>query len=151
MGQKTKKFAPAIDKRLLIALSGITWSTVGIFLCKRSILWLSQTAGIGDIMLGAAGIILSLLIHHLGFLKIVNRNIERILLMERKVCIFAFQAWKSYLIVAIMIAMGIILRRSQIPTNYISVIYIGFGGAMILSSIRYYRIFFKLIFNPSKF
>lgn len=148
MGQKTKKFAPAIDKRLLIALSGITWSAVGIFLCKRSILWLSQTAGIGDIMLGAAGIILSLLIHHLGFLKIVNHNIERILLMERKVCIFAFQAWKSYLIIAIMIAMGIILRRSQIPTNYISVIYIGFGGAMILSSIRYYRIFFKLIFNP---
>ncbi|MEF9437835.1 MAG: hypothetical protein L0922_03485 [Candidatus Mariimomonas ferrooxydans] len=71
--------------------------------------------------------------------------------MEKKVCIFAFQAWKSYLIIAIMIAMGIILRHSQIPTYYISVIYIGFGGAMILSSIRYYRIFFKLIFNPSKF
>ncbi len=151
MSQKTKKFAPAVDKRLLIALSGITWSAVGIFLCKRAILWLSQTAGPGAIMLGAAGITLSLLIHHLGFLKIVNRNIERILLMERKVCIFAFQAWKSYLIIVIMIAMGIILRRSQIPTYYISVIYIGFGGAMILSSIRYYRIFFKLILNPSKF
>ncbi len=147
MYSKIKKFDPAVDKRVLIALSGITWSIVGIALCKLAVAWLSQTTIEKGIWLGSAGIILSLLIHHLGFLKLVDKNIERIRSMKNKICIFAFQAWKSYLIVAVMIGMGIVLRSSSLPKPYLSVLYIGFGGAMLLSSIRYYRVFFKLIFN----
>lgn len=145
---KVKKFNPAVDKRILIALSGITWSIVGIILCNLAINWLSQATHQSGILLGLAGIILSLLIHHFGFLRLVDRNIERILSKKDKVCIFAFQAWKSYLIVAIMVGMGIALRHSPLPKPYLSIIYTGFGGAMILSSIRYYRVFFKLILNP---
>lgn len=145
MYSKIKKFDPAVDKRVLIALSGITWSIVGIALCKLAVAWLSQTTIEKSIWLGSAGIILSLLIHHLGFLKLVDKNIERIRSMKNKICIFAFQAWKSYLIVVVMICMGIALRSSPLPKPYLSVIYIGFGGAMLLSSIRYYRIFLKLI------
>ncbi len=151
MNSKIKKFDPAVDKRVLIALSGITWSIVGIALCKLAVVWLSQTTIEKSIWLGSAGIILSLLIHHLGFLKLVDKNIERIRSMKNKICIFAFQAWKGYLIVLLMICMGIALRSSPLPKPYLSVIYIGFGGAMLLSSIRYYRVFFKLIVNVSKF
>ncbi len=151
MHPKTKKFAPAVDKRILIILSGITWSLVGILLCARSIKWLSQISHQKGILLGLTGIALSLLIHHFGFLRLVDRNIERILEMKNKVCIFAFQAWKSYLIIAVMIGLGIVLRHSPIPDTYISVINIGFGGAMILSSIRYHRIFLKLIMSSSRF
>jgi hypothetical protein len=68
--------------------------------------------------------------------------------MKNKVCIFAFQAWKSYLIIVIMVGMGIALRHSPLPKPYLSVIYIGFGGAMILSGLRYFRVFIKLILNP---
>jgi len=142
---KIEGFAPAVDKRFLIALAGITWSVVGIILCKLAIKWLLQTTIQYGIWAGLAGIILSLLIHHFGFLKLVDRNIDRIISKKDKICIFAFQAWKSYLIVAIMVGMGIALRHSPLQKPYLSVIYIGFGGAMILSSIRYYRVFFKLL------
>ncbi|MBI5408039.1 MAG: hypothetical protein HZA14_01580 [Nitrospirae bacterium] len=142
-----KKFDPAVDKRILIMLSGIVWSILGIILCYLAVHWLSQTTMRNRVWLGSAGIILALMIHHFGFLKLVNKNIERILAKEGKVCIFGFQPWKSYLIIVIMIGMGAILRRSSLPKSYLSVIYIGFGGAMALSSIRYHRIFLKHAFR----
>jgi len=147
MHPKIKKFDPAVDKRFLIVLSGIIWSVVGIILCNLAINWLSQASLKGRVWLGLAGLILSLLIHHFGFLRLVDRNIDRILPMKDKVCIFAFQPWKSYLIIAIMVGIGIALRHSALPKPYLSAIYIGFGGAMVLSSIRYFRIFIKLILN----
>ncbi len=148
---KIKKFDPVVDKRFLVALSGIVWVTVGIILCNLAIGWLLLTTFQKSMVLALTGVVLALLIHHFGFLRLVNSNIERILPMKEKICIFAFQPWKSYLIIAIMVGLGIGLRHSPLPKPYLSVIYIGFGGAMVLSSIRYFRIFFKLILNPSKF
>ncbi len=147
MNRKLEKFDPAVDKRILLAISGAIWLSVGIFLCIRAFGWLSGAAGQKELWIGAAGIVLALLIHHFGFLKLVNRNIDRILSKDGKVCIFGFQPWKSYLIIVIMVGMGIALRQSSIPKPYLSVIYIGFGGAMFLSSIRYFRTFFGLFRN----
>jgi hypothetical protein len=44
MEQKIKKFDPAVDKRILIALSGTTWMIVGIILFKLAVAWLLQIA-----------------------------------------------------------------------------------------------------------
>ena len=145
MNPKLSKFDPAVDKRLLIALSGLIWSAVGIMLCNLAYGWLSIEYTRLHLLLAAAGTCLALVIHHFGFLKLVNKNIDRILAKKGKVCIFGFQPWKSYIIILIMISMGSLLRQSPLPKPYLSVIYIGFGGAMLLSSFRYYRIFFKKI------
>jgi uncharacterized membrane protein len=139
------KYDPAVDKKFLVALSGIIWTVVGIVLCNLAVKWLSQTPAKSVLVLGLAGIILSLLIHHFGFLKIVDKNIARIMAKEGKVCIFGFQPWKSYLLIMVMIVMGMTLRNSTVPKPYLAIIYIGFGGAMLLSSLRYHRIFIKLI------
>ena len=147
MDSKFEKFDPAVDKKFLIALSGIIWSIVGIALCALAVSWLSEATSYNTLLLGGAGILLSLLIHHFGFLKLVDRNIERIISKSGKVCIFAFQPWKSYLIILIMIGMGMFLRQSSLPKPYLAIIYIGFGGAMLLSSLRYHRNFFKLMFK----
>jgi hypothetical protein len=143
-----KKLNPSIDKRLLIAISGIIWGVVGFILCKLAVQWLSDTHHNNAFWLGLTGIILSILIHYFGFSRIVKHNIERILSLKEKICIFAFQPLKSYIIVVIMITMGFLLRHSPIPKPYLSVIYIGFGGAMFLSSLRYLWSFFKVVFNP---
>lgn len=143
MNDKFRKYDPAVDKRFLLALSGLMWSIVGIILCRHAAGWLSRTDSQKALWLGSAGILLSLMIHHFGFLKLVDRNISRIASKEGRVCIFGFQPWKSYLIIVIMIAMGTALRHSSFPKPYLAVIYIGFGGAMLLSSLRYYRYFFK--------
>jgi len=145
---KIKRFEPAVDRRVLILLSGLTWSIVGIALCRMAVLWLSLVTGREGALLGLSGIILFLAIYRFGFSKLVARNIERIRSKKnKKICIFAFQAWKSYLIVVIMIGLGILLRNSPLPKEYLAVIYIGFGGAMILSSIKYYLFFLKMLFQ----
>lgn len=140
-----RKLDPAVDKMFLIALSGIVWITVGIILCRLSMGWLLQAAGQNRALLGLLGASIAFLIYQFGFLRLVNHNIERIMPMKDRVCIFAFQPWKSYLIIAIMVGIGMILRHSAMPKPYLAVIYIGFGGAMVLSSIRYFRVFFKLL------
>ena len=145
MNENFKKFDPAVDKRILVALSGIVWSIVGIFLFDIAVDWLAQTASKKAFLPVLAGITLALLISRFGFIKLVDQNIHRIVTKHNKVCIFAFQPWKSYLIVIIMVGMGIILRNSPMPKYYLSIIYMGMGVAMILSSIRYFRIFFNLI------
>ncbi len=138
-------FKPEVDKKILIALSGVTWSVIGIMLCTLAATWLLKADSQKTVLLGLAGIFLSILIHHFGFLRLADRNIERILSKEGKVCIFAFQAWKSYMIIVVMVGIGIALRSSSLPRYYLSIIYIGFGGAMILSSIRYHRVFIQLL------
>jgi uncharacterized membrane protein len=143
MHSTLKKYDPAVDKRLLIFLSGILWSLVGIMLCKLAMNWLSLTSRQNTVCPGITGVVLAVLIYYFGFLKLVNKNTGRILSKEGKVCIFAFQPWKSYLIILVMIGVGTILRHSSMPKHYLAIIYIGFGGAMILSSLVYYRHFFR--------
>ncbi len=141
-----KKFDPVVDKRILVAISGGLWSAVGLMLCNLAVKWLSVPNLEYALWYATSGIALSLMIHHFGFLKLVNKNIDRIQSKQGKVCIFGFQPWKSYLIILVMIGMGTILRGSSLPKHYLSIIYIGFGGAMLLSSIRYHRMFIKLLF-----
>ncbi len=146
MDHKLEKFDPVVDKRFLVAISGFVWSIVGITLCNLAVSWLLPEATDQKALLfGLAGAVLALLIHHFGFLRLVDSNISRIRSKKDKVCFFSFQPWKSYLIIVIMVAMGIALRHSSLPKPYLSIIYIGFGGAMILSSIRYIRVFLNLI------
>ncbi len=144
MNRDIRKYDPAVDKRFLIVLSGVVWSLAGAALNALAVNWLSHTTAQKAAWLGSAGVILALLIHHFGFLRLVDKNIARIMAKKGKVCIFGFQPWKSYLIIIIMVALGITLRHSSLPKPWLAIIYIGFGGAMLLSSLRYHRIFFTL-------
>ena len=67
--------------------------------------------------------------------------------MEGKRCVFAFMPWKSYILVIIMMATGILLRHSPIPKLYLAVLYAAIGTALILSSIRYLRYLILTIKN----
>jgi hypothetical protein len=138
-----ERFKPAVGKGMLLLLSGFMWIAVGVMLLNYAYHWLEEESGRTALFLAVAGLLCSLVIHHFGFLKVVDKNLARILPMKGKRCLFAFQPWKSYLIILVMIAMGIGLRHSPIPKPYLSILYIGIGMALILSSIRYLRAFLK--------
>jgi len=90
----------------------------------------------------------AVVIHHFGFLKVVDKNLDRIRPMQGKRCAFSFMSWKSYLMVAVMMAMGIGLRHSPIPKPYLAVLYIGIGLALVLSSGRYLRVMMQARAEP---
>ncbi|MEJ2642458.1 MAG: hypothetical protein P8010_23130 [Desulfosarcinaceae bacterium] len=137
------KFKPAVTNTFLLFLAGIVWECVGIMLLYLAYSWLSAVSNTGVFLYWAAGALLALLIHHFGFLRIVDKNLKRIRQMNDKACFFAFYPWKSYLLVVVMVAMGSLLRHSMIPKKDLAILYIGIGLALILSSVRYIRIFYR--------
>lgn len=124
-------------------LAGLMWLMVAFILCRLAIEWYHEYDGKSEVLFIAAGILLGLLIQHLGFLRIVNKNLVRINQVNSRYCLFGFMSWKSYLLVAVMMTTGIIMRNSSIPHIYLSVVYMGIGLALALSSIRYFRISLK--------
>ena len=132
------RLKPAVSRNWLLATAGLTWTVVGIILCLMAIHWLATFVLKLSIPLGVAGLLLAIVIFYFGFSKVARKNIERLFRFQDKVCFFAFQAWKSYLIIAVMAAIGAFLRHSPIPKQYLAVIYLAIGGALLLSSFIYY-------------
>ncbi len=141
--RKRDKYKPAVTKNVLLFLAGFIWCCVGAMLLFLAFSWLSKVSGINIYLFAGTGGVFALCIHHFGFLKIVDKNLKRILPMDEKKCVFAFIPWKSYLIIGVMIPMGVILRHSGIPKQYLAILYTGIGLALILSSVRYLRILFR--------
>ncbi len=131
---------PAVNKNVLLFLAGFMWFGVGTMLLFMAVSWLDAFHVHGSFLFGGIGILVALVVHHFGFLKIVDKNLGRILPMEGTRCVFSFITWKSYIMVAVMIAMGILLRHSLIPKPYLAMLYIGIGLALVLSSVRYIRV-----------
>ena len=139
------KYKPAVTKNVLLFLAGFVWTCVGTMLLFLAFSWLSKASNVNRTVFASAGVVLALLVHHFGFLRIVDKNLKRILPMDDKKCVFSFISWKSYLIIVVMIAMGAALRHSAIPKQYLAILYTTIGLALILSSVRYVRVFFTEI------
>lgn len=143
--RKRDRFKPAVTKNLLLFLAGFVWLWVGTMLLLFAYSWLSDAPRTVSLMFLGLGVAVALLVHHFGFLKIVDKNIERILPMVEKKCLFSFITWKSYIIIIVMVTMGTLLRHSAIPKRYLAILYTGIGLALILSSLRYIRVFINEI------
>jgi hypothetical protein len=141
------KFNPVVDKKILVLIAGIMWCGVGMMLMTFAITWLTVYAGHGKLLFYIAGYLAAIPIHLWGFLKIAEKNLNRLLPLTTKKCVFSFMTWRSYIIVLIMVSMGIALRHSLIPKQYLSILYNGIGLALFLSGTKYVRFFFILLYQ----
>ena len=139
------RFKPDVPKCWLFAACGVMWSLVGLMMCATGVGWLSSAGLARGAGFGAAGLIVAAAALRWGFGGIAARNIRRLRRLPNRGCFFAFQAWKSYLLIAVMIALGAGLRHSPVPKDALAIVYIGIGGALLLSSGRYYRHLIRLI------
>ena len=138
-GPVIEKWKPGVHRNTLLLMAGILWIGIGLLMNGLSFSWLGGEKPDQVLLMSAIGFVLALIIHHFGFLRIVDRNLGRILPMEGKRCLFSFMPWKSYILIGIMVLVGFSLRQTPIPKNYLSVLYTGIGTALILSSVRYLR------------
>jgi hypothetical protein len=80
--------------------------------------------------------------HHLVFSvnTIGARNsLPRIFQTAPKPRVISFMEWWNYPLVIFMILLGIWMRHSAIPKQYLGILYFGIGGGLFLSSLIYYR------------
>jgi hypothetical protein len=130
---------PGVSRSVLLRIAGVTWIGVSILLNGLSYSWLRTEKPDCAVLAVVIGFVFALLIHHFGFLRVVDKNVARILSMEGRRCAFAFMSWKSYILVLIMIFMGFLLRHSSIPKLYVAILYTAIGTALFFSSVRYLR------------
>ena len=140
-----RSLKPAVTKSWLIALAGLMWTGVGVMLCRLAYNWLAVINRGMATSLGLLGVVMAVVAYRFGFSKIAQKNIKRISLLVEKTCIFAFQTWKGYLIIGSMITLGIILRSSTIPKQYLAIVYATIGGAIFLSSLHYYGLLWRMV------
>jgi uncharacterized membrane protein len=137
-----QKYNPAVKKEYLLLPAGIMWMGVGIMLCTLAFIWLLNASH--PFPFALAGVIAGVIIYRFGFVKLARKNIDRIIALEGRHCFFSFITFKSYLIVIFMIALGVTLRHSHIHKDWLSLIYNGIGLGLALSSISYFKAYYRL-------
>jgi len=136
------KYNPAVKKEYLLLPAGFMWMGVGIMLISLAVHWLAASSY--PLYFGIAGITAGLIIYRFGFVKIAQKNIFRIEALPGKRCFFSFMTFRSYLLVIVMMTLGITLRHSSIPRDWLSVLYNGIGFGLALSSIKYFKSYLNL-------
>ena len=135
---------PKVNKLVLILIAGVLWSSIGILLIKIASRWFNILNNNELIVAIIMGVTLGAAIAYFGFSNLAKKNIKRIDEYDDKVCLWAFQKWQSYLLIAFMISLGIFMRKTTlIPKPFLIPMYIGIGSALFLSSFRYYIFLFK--------
>ncbi len=136
---------PAVSRRTLVITAAVTWGVVGIFLIIRAALYLTEVDSDKTTLVlasGTFGILLGLLKGKYIFARLAKQNVQRIDQLsphKEKICIFAFQAWQSYLIVLVMIGLGMALRVSPLPRVYLIGIYLLIGVGLLVGSRAYLK------------
>ena len=132
---------PAVRRRTLILAAGLLWVGAGAMLIAFAVHWLAADAGAIAWRFAVAGAAGALVIHHFGFLRVVDKNLGRISKLDRRPCAFSFLSWRSYLLVGCMIGLGAVLRHTELQKPHLAALYLAIGAALILSSARYLRVY----------
>lgn len=134
-----RKCRPAVARYWLMLLAGLLWTGIGFGLCVTACVWLSEMDwprnGLGSLLgFGFGGVM-----YRYAFSPLARRNLERIASQPTEVCLFAFQAWKSYGLILGMTAVGMVLRHLAVQRLMLGVIYAAIGTGLLLGSAIYYE------------
>jgi hypothetical protein len=141
------KLNPAVPNHWLVLLAGIFWTGVGTTLCLRGFGWLEALHDSSATILGASGVVVAIVGNRFMLESVARKNTGRIFRLPQRACVFAFTAWKGYAMIALMITVGVALRSSSMPKQYLAPLYIAMGGTLFLSSFVFYRSFWSYLKN----
>jgi hypothetical protein len=137
--RKTRNYTPAVARHWLLLFAGLLWSVVGATLCITACFWLSHHDWPQSGMWAMSGVSLGACVYRLIFSSIARKNIRRIAEQPERVCLFAFQTWRSYLLIVFMAILGFVLRQSHLSRPILAAIYLTVGTGLLLSSTLYYN------------
>jgi len=131
---------PSAKRSTVIVTAGIVWLAAGLFMIANGFTKLTEAETIPFFPI-ALGLFLGLLKRRFVLGRMAAANIARIRNLaphKEKICLFAFQAFQSYVVVIVMVALGIWLRNSAIPNEWRAAILLAIGTALALSSSAYF-------------
>jgi hypothetical protein len=122
-------------------IAGGLWSAAGAALILRAVGWLLEMGPGRGVLYGSMGALLAIPAYRFGMVRIARKNLRRISTLPDRPCLFAFTAWKGYLVIGTMVTGGILLRNSTLPKELLALLYSCMGGALILGSTQFFRTF----------
>ncbi len=133
------RYKLSVSKRNLLLIAGIAWTVAGLILTGRGLTYLFQH---GD-FLGwwlAGGLLFGILFYILLFADISHRHIIRIRgLSVPYPCAFSFFGFRSYLMMALMISVGIILNRFDVINKiWLYNFYVTMGVPLLISASQFF-------------
>jgi len=146
--QLLQTLKPATSRRNLLFIAALVWTFAGGMLLTKGIVMMGiQT----DFLLVRiiASLIGGAVFYAVLFTKISKKHIARIIRMKNdRPFIFSFFNFRSYFMMAVMISMGVFLRKSGIVSPfYLSVLYVTMGIPLFASAFRFYYsgIYYRLV------
>ena len=139
MAKRWEEYKPAVDKTILILIAGIVWIMAGLMLSRLAIIWWQNYTGTLLSLFIFVGILLGVVKGYFILTRVVRANIRRINQLSRTGFVLAFISLKTYLLIIGMMTMGILLRHTSFPRQYLAILYLGVGIAMIISSYPYFK------------
>ena len=125
------RFKPGISARTHLFLAALIWSVVGFFLLTNGFVLISLQ---NHLWYAVVGLIMGTAKKFFILDRVAQKNVKRIKEFEDKVCIGSVYSWKTWVMVAAMIALGRILRTTVLPGEVVGLIYTAVGWALMLAS-----------------
>lgn len=135
--ETASKYKPGVPKRHLLLVAAFVWLFAGGFLMYRGIR--SMPGGNWELWKTVMSVAGGLLFFRVLFLRISAKHIRRITTREiLRPCVFSFFDFKSYFLMAVMIAMGVTVRRLEvIGAETIAYFFNSMAIPLLLSALRF--------------
>ena len=137
-----------IPRHWLFLIAGAVWTGVGILLWSRAILWSDALTLPVELTLLGTGAIIAAAGYRFGFSAVVRKNVDRIDALPATTNPLSFTGTKGYVMIALMIGIGVLLRSSSLPKVYLSVPYAAMGGVLLRGSVTFYGKFLDAAKRP---
>ena len=134
-----RRWTPWVRRRTLARFAGGLWLLVALMLLIRAVIWIAGSAPAAAVVSAALGVAIGVLLVPRAFRPLVAKNLARWRDLPEPTCLFACFAPRSWVLVAVMVAAGITLRRSPVPRPILVVPYLGMAICLGYGGWRYLR------------
>jgi len=133
------KFKPSVSKHNLLFIAGLAWSAAGGILAGRGLSYMVQHSQHPGVRI-SGGLIVGGFFYILLFAKISQKHIKRIRGLNIPYpCAFSFFNIRGFIMMAVMITAGILLRRFElIDKEWLCTFYITMGVPLLISASRFF-------------
>ncbi len=140
MGNVIREWKPGVPKKVLFKIAGVVWILAGTILLLRGIVALSNDVESlpYSFLIGLSG---GLLFYLLVFSNVSGRYIRRMAgLKDQRPCAFSFFSWKSYLVMACMITMGVLASKCHLVGQHpVHIFFLIMSVPLIIAGLRFLR------------
>ena len=128
-----------VSRRWLYLAAALLWAGAGLMLLARAVGWLTAADFTEALPYALAGVAAGALLYRFKFTWLAGRNIRRIQALPERAHLLRFQSLSTYILIALMMGLGIALRRSSLSRLTLSVLYTGIGMGLLGASGHYLR------------